>query len=53
MKKKLALTCLGFVLTGALLTGAGYALNIESAIAVWLFDEGRGETAKDLFCIKY
>ena len=48
MKEKLALTFLGFVLTSVMLTTTGYALNIESAIAVWLFDEGRGETARDL-----
>ena len=48
MKEKLALTFLGFVLTSVMITTVGYALNIESAIAVWLFDEGRGETARDL-----
>ena len=48
MRKKLALTCLVFVITGVMLTGTGYAFNLESAIAVWMFDEGRGEEAKDL-----
>ena len=48
MRKTLTLICLGLAITGVLLTRASYALNIESAIAVWLFDEGRGEAARDL-----
>ena len=47
MRKKLTLTCLGFVLMGAMLTGPGHAINLESAIAVWQFDDGQGETARD------
>ena len=48
MKMKIALTCLIFALSDLVLIGTGYSLNIDSAIAVWLFDEGRGETARDL-----
>ena len=48
MKTNLAFISLGMTLTSVMLTTAGYALNIESAIAVWLFDEGRGEIARDL-----
>ena len=48
MKKKQALTCLGFVLTGLVLTRAVYAIDAQSAIAVWLFNEGRGEIARDV-----
>ena len=48
MRKRRTRTFLVFVLTGVMLTVPSYALNIESAIAVWLFDEGRGEAARDL-----
>ena len=44
---RLTLVCISLILTGTFMPQGSAAINMEDAVGVWLFDEGKGEVAKD------
>jgi hypothetical protein len=45
---RLTLICVGLIVISLMLTGKNYArLNLQDIAGIWLFDEGKGEVAKD------
>jgi len=45
---KAIVVCLSMIFIGLMLAGQGYAqVNMKSAVAMWLFDEGKGSEIKD------
>ena len=45
---RLTMFCLGLIVISLVLAFQGYAkVDLESAVAIWLFDEGEGNEAKD------
>jgi len=47
-KARIAIICISSIITGLLITAPGYGkIDPESAVGIWLFDEGSGKIAKD------
>jgi hypothetical protein len=44
---KTTIVFISLVFISLMLTGQSYALNLKSAVAIWLFDEGQGDVAVD------
>jgi len=46
---RLSPVCVGLIVISLILAGISYAeVNLEKAVGIWLFDEGKGDVAKDL-----
>ena len=46
---RLTVMCTGFVILWPILAGSGHAaVDPESIVAIWTFEEGRGEDVKDV-----
>ena len=45
---KIFLVCISLMITGLIIIGQSYAkLDLGTVAGIWLFDEGKGDTAKD------